>query len=106
MRGATVSVSADGHDPAEATVPDDGDLAIELRPNVVRGTVTDAVGDPVAGARVFVDGEDRLVETDEDGGYALPEVPRGDRGLQDARLSDPRAGGHRWRDGRRRARAV
>jgi hypothetical protein len=77
LRGTTVSVSADGHDPAEATVPDDGDLAVELRPNVVRGTVTDAAGDPVLGARVFVDGEDRLVETDEDGGYALPEVPEG-----------------------------
>ena len=44
---------------------------------MARGTVTDAAGDPVSGARVFVDGEDRLVETDEDGGYALPEVPEG-----------------------------
>jgi hypothetical protein len=77
MRGATVSVSADGHDPAEGTVPDDGDLAFELRPNVVSGTVTGADGDPVAGVRVFVDGEERMVETDEDGAYALPEVPAG-----------------------------
>jgi hypothetical protein len=77
MRGATVSVSADGHDPAEGTVPDDGDLAFELRPNVVSGTVTGADGDPVAGVRVFVDGEERMVETDEDGAYALPDVPAG-----------------------------
>jgi hypothetical protein len=77
MRGATVSVSADGHDPGEGTVPDEGDLAIELRPNVVSGTVTNASGDPVAGARVFVDGEERLVETDKDGAYALPDVPEG-----------------------------
>ena len=77
MRGATVSVSADGHDPGEGTVPDEGDLAIELRANVVSGTVTNARGDPVAGVRVFVDGEERLVETDEDGAYALPDVPQG-----------------------------
>ena len=30
LRGATISVTADGHDPGEATVPDEGDLAIEL----------------------------------------------------------------------------
>jgi hypothetical protein len=77
MRGATVSVSAEGHDPGEGTVPDEGDLAVELRPNVVSGVVTDAGGDPVAGVRVFVDGEERLVETDEDGAYALPAVPEG-----------------------------
>ena len=77
MRGATVSVSAEGHDPGEGTVPDEGDLAIELRPNVVSGVVTGAGGDPVAGVRVFVDGEERMVETDEDGAYALPEVPEG-----------------------------
>ncbi len=77
MRGATVSVSAEGHDPGEGTVPDEGDLSIELRPNVVSGVVTGAGGDPVAGVRVFVDGEERVVETDEDGAYALTEVPEG-----------------------------
>ncbi len=77
MRGATVSVSAEGHDPGEGTVPDEGDLAIELRPNVVSGVVTGAGRDPVAGVRVFVDGEERMVETDEDGEYALTEVPEG-----------------------------
>jgi hypothetical protein len=77
LRGATVSVSAEGHDIGEGTVPDEGDLAVELRPNIVSGTVTDAAGEPVAGVRVFVDGEERMVETDEDGAYALPEVPEG-----------------------------
>ncbi len=77
MRGATVSVSAEGHDPGEGTVPDEGDLAIELRPNVVSGVVTGAGRDPVAGVRVFVDGEKRMVETDEDGEYTLTEVPEG-----------------------------
>jgi hypothetical protein len=77
MRGATVSVSAEGHDPGEGTVPDEGDLTVELRPNVVSGTVTGRRGDPVAGVRVFVDGEERMVETDEDGAYALPDVPEG-----------------------------
>ncbi len=77
MRGATISVSAEGHDPGAGTVPDEGDLAVELRPNVVSGVVTGAGGDPVAGVRVFVDGEERLVETDEDGAYALADVPEG-----------------------------
>ena len=75
MRGASVSVSADGHDPAEASVPDEGDLRVELRPNVVEGMVTDAAGEPVAGVRVFVEGSDSLVETDDDGAYRLPGVP-------------------------------
>ena len=77
MRGAAVSASAGGHDPGEEAVPDDGDLVIELRPNVVSGTVTNAAGDPVAGVRIFVDGEERMVETGEDGTYALPDVPEG-----------------------------
>ena len=73
--GSTVSVAAAGYDPAEATVPQDGDLAIELRPNVVTGTVTDADGKPVAGARVFVDGTATAAHTGADGSYALPGVP-------------------------------
>jgi hypothetical protein len=77
LRGATVSVSAKGHDSGEGTVPNEGDLVVELRPNVVSGTVTDPAGDPVARVRVFVDGEDRMVETDADGVYALPDVPEG-----------------------------
>jgi hypothetical protein len=77
MRGAAISVSAEGHDPSEGAVPDEGGLSIELRPNVVSGTVTDAGGRPVAGVRVFVEGEDRLVETDEDGTYVLPDVREG-----------------------------
>ncbi|MBA2632616.1 MAG: carboxypeptidase regulatory-like domain-containing protein [Chloroflexi bacterium] len=75
MRGASVSVTADGHDPANASVPDEGDLRVELRPNVVDGVVTDAAGEPVAGVRIFVEGSESLVETDEDGAYRLPDVP-------------------------------
>ena len=77
LRGTTISTSAGGHDDGEGTVPDEGDLVIELRPNVVSGTVTDANGEPVAGVRVFVDGEQRMVETDRDGTYALADVPEG-----------------------------
>ncbi|MDQ2689786.1 MAG: carboxypeptidase regulatory-like domain-containing protein, partial [Chloroflexota bacterium] len=75
MRGAEVEASADGHDAATASVPDDGDLVVELRSNVVRGTVTDAGGEPVAGVRVFVEGGEALAETAEDGTYELPGVP-------------------------------
>ena len=77
MRGETVEVTAAGHDAAEGSVPDEGDLVVELRPNVVSGTVTDAAGEPVAGVRVFVDGAETLVETDRDGAYELPHVPAG-----------------------------
>lgn len=75
VSGAAVEVVADGHDPATATVPDDGGLRVELRSNVVSGTITDEQGEPVAGVRVFVDGGDAVVESDDDGGYELPGVP-------------------------------
>ncbi|MGH2416944.1 MAG: hypothetical protein ACRDFY_01290, partial [Candidatus Limnocylindria bacterium] len=45
LRGASVSVTAAGHDPAEASVTDEGELAVELRPNVVSGTVTGSQGE-------------------------------------------------------------
>ena len=77
MRGATVEVSAAGHDPAEAEVPDEGALSIELRPNVLRGRLTDPDGQPVAGARVFVEGTEHIVRSDERGAYELPDVPEG-----------------------------
>ena len=75
LRGATVEVEADGHDPAQAPVPDDGPLRVELRSNVITGTVTDPAGEAVAGVRVFVDGGETLAETDEDGAYTLAGVP-------------------------------
>ena len=76
MRGATVTIEAAGHDPAEATVPDEGDLAVELRSNVLAGTVTDGAGAPVAGARVFVEGTEIPAVTDEAGAYELSGVPQ------------------------------
>jgi len=75
MRGAAVEASAPGHDPGEGVVPEEGDLTIELRPNVVRGTLVDRDGEPVVGARVFVEGTDAVVRTDDAGAYELPDVP-------------------------------
>jgi predicted small lipoprotein YifL len=75
MRGAAVEAVADGHDPARAAVPDDGDLALELRPNVVSGSVSNTAGEPIEGVRVFVDGDGAMVRTDERGRYALAGVP-------------------------------
>ncbi|MGQ0607915.1 MAG: putative glycoside hydrolase, partial [Chloroflexota bacterium] len=77
MRGATLDVVAAGHDPAEATVPDQGDLRVELRPNVVSGVVTDLDGEPIAGVRVFTDGGDLMTETDDAGAYELAGLPEG-----------------------------
>jgi hypothetical protein len=75
LTGTAVSAELLGHDPAEGTVPSEGPLRLELRDNVARGTVSDPDGQPIAGVRVFVDGGDTMVETDEDGAYALPGVP-------------------------------
>jgi hypothetical protein len=75
FRGATLEITATDHDPAEAIVPDAGDLTVELRSNIVTGTVTDTAGTPIAGVRVFVDGEETLAETDGAGAYRLAPVP-------------------------------
>lgn len=75
MRGASLEVTASGHDPAEATVPHDGDLRVELRPNVASGTVTDPDGEPITGVRVFLDGGELMTETDDDGAYELAGLP-------------------------------
>ncbi len=75
MRGATVEVNALGHDPAQAEVPDDGPVAVELRSNVVRGRLVDPEGEPVAGARVFVEESEHVVRTDDEGAYELTDVP-------------------------------
>ena len=74
-----------------ATVPDEGELDVEMRPNTVTGVVTDPDGTPIAGVRVFVDGSEPLTETDEDGAYELPGCRRTEPDLQDARLSAGRA---------------
>lgn len=75
MRGSTLKVSAADHDAATATVPDDGDLTVTLRPNVVSGTVRDAKGAPVSGVKIFVDGQSTVVRSDERGAYRLGGVP-------------------------------
>ncbi|HEX6474184.1 MAG TPA: putative glycoside hydrolase, partial [Candidatus Limnocylindria bacterium] len=74
-RGSQVQAAASGYDPTSGTVPDDGDLTLTLRSNVVSGTISDQRGEPVAGARVFVDGQTAWVRSDERGAYALPNVP-------------------------------
>ncbi|HUF06098.1 MAG TPA: putative glycoside hydrolase [Candidatus Binatia bacterium] len=75
MRGATVEVEAPGHDVAEASVPDEGELVVELRSNVVSGTVAGPDGEPIADVRVIVDGGEVMVETDDAGAYELQGVP-------------------------------
>ncbi|MEP7081549.1 MAG: putative glycoside hydrolase [Chloroflexota bacterium] len=75
MRGSTVSVSAAEHEPGSAEVPDEGPVEAELRPNVLRGSVTDEAGAPLADVRVFVDGTDAMVLTDATGAYELPGIP-------------------------------
>lgn len=75
--GAEVKAAADGYDPGSGTIPSEGELRIGLRDNTLTGTVTDETGAPLAGVRVFVDGQDdgALATTDEDGSYQLAGVP-------------------------------
>jgi hypothetical protein len=75
MRGAEIEAGAPDHDGGSASVPDDGDLVIALRPNVLTGVVTDASGSPLEGVRVFVDGGQTMAETDARGAYRLAGVP-------------------------------
>ena len=75
MQGAKLTVAADDHDSATASVPAQGDVTVTLRPNLVTGRVTDAAGKPLIGAKVFVDGQPTVVRTDAAGDYRLPGVP-------------------------------
>ena len=75
LRGAKVEAQAKGFDPGTGSVPDEKGLTIELRPNVVNGTVTDGNGKPIGGVRVFVDGAAAPAMTDAQGRYVLPGVP-------------------------------
>jgi len=75
LQGATLTVADDDHDSATASVPAQGDMTVTLRPNVVTGSVTDAAGKPLVGAKVFVDGKPTVVRTGPDGRYRLPGVP-------------------------------
>lgn len=77
LTGTEVRAQLDGHDPTDGEAPTGNALRLELRNNVASGTVTDAAGEPVAGVRVFVEGGDRVAETDGDGSYALAGVPSG-----------------------------
>jgi hypothetical protein len=73
--GSDVAIAASGYDRASVTVPPDGPLEVALRPNVVTGSVADADGAGIPGARVFVDGTENVVETADDGTYRIGEVP-------------------------------
>jgi hypothetical protein len=75
LPGTAVSVEATGYDKGTGTVPANGDLTVQLRNNTVTGTITDRTGAPVSGAKVFVDGQKQVVQSDAQGKYSLPGVP-------------------------------
>jgi hypothetical protein len=75
MRGATLTIVADDHAQATPSVPNDGDLTVTLRPNVVAGRITDSAGKPLSGAKIFVDGQATVVRSDAQGRYRLGGVP-------------------------------
>lgn len=75
LRSSAIAAASDGFDAASGTVPNDGDLTIRLRPNVVHGTVTSDAGVPIAGVHVFVEGSPTMASTDSTGAYSLPGVP-------------------------------
>jgi hypothetical protein len=75
LPGTTITVEAEGHDKATGQVPSDGELKVALRPNVVAGTVTDAAGKPLVGAKIFVDGQTTVARSDAQGHYRLAGVP-------------------------------
>ena len=56
-------------------MPAEGELKVALRSNVVTGTITDAAGKAVSGAKVFVDGQTLVARSDAQGRYRLAGVP-------------------------------
>jgi len=75
LAGSAVRAVATGYDEGTGTVPENGDLGLQLRNNTVVGTVRDETGAPVAQARVFVEGQGTGVRTADDGTYTLVGVP-------------------------------
>jgi hypothetical protein len=75
VEGDELRAVAAGFDEGTASVPGGDTVAIGLRNNTVRGTVRDEGGTPIAGARVFVEGQDTGVRTAADGSYVLSGVP-------------------------------
>jgi hypothetical protein len=77
FRGGRIEAKAAGYDAGSATVPREGPLTVELRPNVLRGTVSGPDGTAIRGARVFVEGGETVARSDARGRFTLAGVPEG-----------------------------
>ncbi len=74
--GATVEITAEGYAAASETAPDAATFDVALRPNVLRGAVTDQyTGEPVASATVKAG--DTTASTDAQGNFELEVDPEG-----------------------------
>lgn len=80
----SVTVSADGYQPAAGEITDEtgNSQTVELQPSTLSGRLTDEQsGEPVAGAIINVLAMDGSIasstQSDESGGYALTDVPEG-----------------------------
>ena len=72
--GETITVRAEGYESAQTVYAGEESLSLALRPTSLRGVVRDAsTGQPIAGALIYMD--DRVVVTDENGTYFIPDLP-------------------------------
>jgi len=75
-RAAVLQITADGYQPARLPVQGRAVLEATLQPNLVQGTVRDALsGRPVVRATISLDG--RITQTDAAGRYSFQRVRRG-----------------------------
>lgn len=72
--GETITVQAEGYETVKVTYTGQEQLAVSLRPTLLRGVVRDAeTGQPIPGAQIYVDG--RIVFADENGAYFISDLP-------------------------------
>ncbi len=72
--GETITVQAEGYETVKVPYTGQEQLAVSLRPTLLRGVVRDAeTGQPLPGAQIYVDG--RIVFADEYGAYLISDLP-------------------------------
>ncbi|MDY7042538.1 MAG: putative glycoside hydrolase, partial [Chloroflexota bacterium] len=72
--GETITARAEGYESVQVVYTGEESISLSLRPNSLRGVVRDtSTGQPLPAAWIYL--EDRVVTSDENGAYFIPDLP-------------------------------